>query len=215
MNYCPINFCPVTYGRTDRRKVMHKSPPYISTGGLKNYRPPPPDSQSRSDPPTTRRLSCVVHSLSVLLPKDRNWCGRGEIQNAQHYSMFGVMENHPKSQAVLAKYAGHVGQTSADVQQSAPTLLDILSSRVKCTVNVRQQRKELLVIDWEKCLTGDQNVRQSNEGLPDILSGKPEIIFTRTAQDCHYHELFTPKKGSTDYSIYCTRWPLQELSTLT
>ncbi len=172
MNYCPINFCPVTYGRTDRRKVMHKSPPYISTGGLKNYRPPPPDSQSRSDPPTTRRLSCVVHSLSVLLPKDRNWCGRGEIQNAQHYSMFGVMENHPKSQAVLAKYAGHVGQTSADVQQSAPTLLD-------------------------------------------ILSGKPEIIFTRTAQDCHYHELFTPKKGSTDYSIYCTRWPLQELSTLT
>ena len=32
--YCPVNFCPVTDRRTDRRKVMHKSPP--CTGGLKN-----------------------------------------------------------------------------------------------------------------------------------------------------------------------------------
>ena len=28
---------------------------------------------------------------------------------------------------------------------------------------------------------GDQNVRQSSEDLPDILSGRPEIIFARTA----------------------------------
>ncbi len=31
--------------------------------------------------------------------------------------------------------------------------------------------------DWH----GDQNVRQSFEDLPDILSGRPEIIFARTA----------------------------------
>ncbi len=33
------------------------------------------------------------------------------------------------------------------------------------------------VINWEKCLTATQNVRQSAEGLPDILSGTSEIIF--------------------------------------
>ncbi len=32
MNYCLVNFGPVT----DRRKAMHKSPLCMSTGGLKN-----------------------------------------------------------------------------------------------------------------------------------------------------------------------------------
>ncbi len=52
--------------------------------------------------------------------------------------------------AVLAKYAGHAGhvrQTSADVRQRDPTLPDILSGRVQYTENVRQGRKELLVIN--------------------------------------------------------------------
>ncbi len=36
------------------------------------------------------------------------------------------------------------------------------------------------VINWEKCLAGAQNVRQSAEGLLDILSGTPKIIFAIT-----------------------------------
>ncbi len=32
MNFCLVNF----YKVTDRQKAMHKSPPCISTGGLKN-----------------------------------------------------------------------------------------------------------------------------------------------------------------------------------
>ena len=32
-----MNFFLVTDGQTDRRKVMHMSPPCMSTGGLKNY----------------------------------------------------------------------------------------------------------------------------------------------------------------------------------
>ena len=32
-----------------------------------------------------------------------------------------------------------------------------------------------------KCLTGNQNVPQSTEGLPDILSDTPEIILAITA----------------------------------
>ena len=51
---------------------------------------------------------------------------------------------------VLAKYAGHAGhvrQTSPDVRQRAPTLLDILSGRVQCMENVQQERKELPVIN--------------------------------------------------------------------
>ena len=36
MNYCPVNFGQVTFGpATDRRNVMHMSPPCISTGVLK------------------------------------------------------------------------------------------------------------------------------------------------------------------------------------
>ena len=38
----------------------------------------------------------------------------------------------------------------------------------------------LPVINWGKCLTAAQNVRQGAEGLPDILSGTPEIIFAIT-----------------------------------
>ncbi len=39
MNYCPVNFGPVSFGPvTDRQKAMHKSPPCISTGVLKNYK---------------------------------------------------------------------------------------------------------------------------------------------------------------------------------
>ncbi len=47
--------------------------------------------------------------------------------------------------------------------------------------NVRQGRQELPDIFADhvlkKCPAGDQNVLQSIEGLPDILSGRPEIIF--------------------------------------
>ncbi len=39
------------------------------------------------------------------------------------------------------------------------------------------------VINWENCPTGAQNVRQSAEGLPDILSGTPEIVFATTEHD--------------------------------
>ncbi len=42
------------------------------------------------------------------------------------------------SNSVLAKYAGHVRQTSADVRQGAQTLPDILSGRVQYTENVQQ-----------------------------------------------------------------------------
>ncbi len=41
----------------------------------------------------------------------------------------------------------------------------------------------LPVVNWEKCLTGTLNVRQHVEGLLDILSGTPEIIFTITVND--------------------------------
>ncbi len=80
-------------------------------------------------------------------------------------------------------------QISADVRQRAPPLPDILFGRVQCTENVWQERNKLLVIDWDKCPTGDQNVRQSIEGLPDILSGRLKIIFTRTVQSALSHLL--------------------------
>ena len=35
-------------------------------------------------------------------------------------------------------------------------------------------------INCVKCLTGAQNVRHSTDGLPDISSGTPEIIFAIT-----------------------------------
>ncbi len=41
----------------------------------------------------------------------------------------------------------------------------------------------LPVINWRKCPTGSQNVRQSAEGLPDTLSGTPKIIFAITGSD--------------------------------
>ena len=41
----------------------------------------------------------------------------------------------------------HVRQTSADVQKRAPILPDILSGKVQCMENVRQERKGLPVIN--------------------------------------------------------------------
>ncbi len=38
----------------------------------------------------------------------------------------------------------------------------------------------LPVINWEKCLTGVQNVRKGAESVPDILSGTLEINFAIT-----------------------------------
>ena len=55
----------------------------------------------------------------------------------------------------------------------------------------------LAVINWEECLTGAQNVRQSAEGLPDILSGTPEIIFATT--DSHWNN----KKPTVTLSAFC------------
>ncbi len=70
--------------------------------------------------------------------------------------------------AILASYVGHARQTSADVRQRTQTLPDILSTRVQYKEKVWQERKEFLtkylpVTNWEKCLTGDSNVRQSIE----------------------------------------------------
>ena len=88
------------------------------------------------------------------------------------------------STTVIAKYAGHVRQTSDDVRQRGQTLPDILSRRVQYALYVRQGKEKWLLIfashQLEKCLTGAQNVRQGDEGLPDILSGTPEIIFAIT-----------------------------------
>ncbi len=47
---------------------------------------------------------------------------------------------------VIAKYAGHVRQTSDDVRQRGQTLPDILSSRVQYALNVRQGKQEWLLI---------------------------------------------------------------------
>ena len=41
--------------------------------------------------------------------------------------------------SVLAKYAGHVRQTSAHVRQGAQALLDILSCRIQYMENVRHK----------------------------------------------------------------------------
>ena len=63
--------------------------------------------------------------------------------------------------SVLAKYAGHVRQTSADVWQGAQVLPDILSGRVQYTENVQEMsgiKQYLLVINGEKRPTEDQNV---------------------------------------------------------
>ena len=39
MNFFLVNFGQVTDGRTDGQKVMHKSPPCTSTGGLNKTNP--------------------------------------------------------------------------------------------------------------------------------------------------------------------------------
>ena len=44
----------------------------------------------------------------------------------------------------------------------------------------RETRIQVPIINWEKYLAGDQNVLHSIEGLPDIMSSRPEIIFVRT-----------------------------------
>ncbi len=48
----------------------------------------------------------------------------------------------------------------------------------------------LPVINWEKSLTWAQNVRQSAQGLPDILSGTPEIIFAITVKTAFSENIF-------------------------
>ena len=114
--------------------------------------------------------------------------------------------------AVLAKYARHVCQTSADVQQSAPSLPDILSGSVKNMENVRQGRQELDIklnfcqpSSEKKCPTEDQNVRHTIEGLSDISSSRTEISFARTepvishSRECQY-SCFVCQKEFTDES---------------
>ncbi len=59
----------------------------------------------------------------------------------------------------------------------------VLIGHRKFLASVRHKIKHLLVINGEKSLTGNQNIRQSIEGLRDILSGRPEIIFARTGTD--------------------------------
>ncbi len=54
----------------------------------------------------------------------------------------------PTRIAVLAKYAGHVRQTSADVRQGSQTLPDILSGSVQYTENVLQMSGVKYYICW-------------------------------------------------------------------
>ncbi len=58
------------------------------------------------------------------------------------------------------------------------------------------------VINWEKCLTWAQNVRQSAEGLPDILSGMLEIIFAITDERLYK---ITPKNSDKAHLILFSR----------
>ena len=89
-----------------------------------------------------------------------------------------------KAHSVIAKiklYAEHVRQTSADVRQRAQTLPDIgpaeFNTHKMSDKENKNDRWYLPVINWGKCLTGAQNVLESPEGLPNILSGSSEIIF--------------------------------------
>ncbi len=77
---------------------------------------------------------------------------------------------------MIAKYGGHVQQTSADVRQRGKTLPDKMSDKGN-----KNCYGYLPVSNWGKCLTGAQNVPQGTKGLLDILSGMPEIIFAITA----------------------------------
>ncbi len=81
------------------------------------------------------------------------------------------------------KYAGHVRQTSVDVQERAPAWPDILSCRLNTLKMSVKGDKETIFAGHQLriCSTGDQNLWQSIEGLEDILSDSPEIIFARTA----------------------------------
>ncbi len=45
-------------------------------------------------------------------------------------------------------------------------------------------------INWQKCLTGAKNVWQTTEGLPDILSGTPKIIFAITVKSSSKFAIF-------------------------
>ncbi len=85
----------------------------------------------------------------------------------------------------------------------------------------------LPVIIWEECLTGAQNVRQSAEGLPDILSSTPEIIFaiteklalkwTKTLADLHNFGiyLFPPRDPFTTVETQTTtRIPIERFNSV-
>ncbi len=59
--------------------------------------------------------------------------------------------------------------------ESKPSSRGVRPCRKSCPVGSNTHKI------WEKFLTGAQNVRQSAEGLSDILPGVPEIIFAITA----------------------------------
>ncbi len=98
--------------------------------------------------------SILSSILDTLGPKDVNTIKRQLLCSCLCSPHF-VPNRWTPSYSVLAKYARHFRQTSADVRQRALTLPDILSGRVKCTENIRHKTWYLPVVNWEKCLAGD------------------------------------------------------------
>ncbi len=65
----------------------------------------------------------------------------------------------------------------------------------------------LPVINWEKCLTGVQNVRQSARGLRDRMSGTPEIIFA-ISESGIFH-VFVCSSWQVHVTLWCTPQTVQ------
>ncbi len=91
---------------------------------------------------------------------------------------------HHRFPSVIVKYARHVRQTSANVRQGDKHCRTFYPAGFNTHKMSDKENKNdqgyLPVINWEKCLTGVQNVRQGAEGLLDILSGTPEMILAIT-----------------------------------
>ena len=102
-------------------------------------------------------LTCIVggyqmgfnHFFLEAVLGDQTWwqhhvikITQGHYQNDNSY----IRDTKICQLSVIAKYAGHVRQTSDGVRQRDQTLPDILSSRVQYTLNVWQGKQEWLLI---------------------------------------------------------------------
>ena len=90
MNYCLVNFGPLTDGQTDRQadrwKVTHKSPPCISTGGLKKL-------QESGIFLNARRLTWSFCNLSIqaTLPVGRRiWISAHWVHQQLQWTCWGL-----------------------------------------------------------------------------------------------------------------------------